>query len=59
VNGRLEGAFRSSLLAFLSSIATGQEAPTSAARTLHIVEIQEAVLEAARQTAAIQLTTNR
>ena len=58
VNGRLEGAFRSSLLAFLSSIATGQEAPTSAARTLHIVEIQEAVLEAARQTAASQLTIN-
>lgn len=49
VNGRLEGAFRSSLLAFLGSIASGVEAPTSAAHTLHVVEIQAAILAAARQ----------
>ena len=48
VNGKLEGAFRSSLLSFLTSIVSGQEAPTSAARTLHVVEIQEAILMAAR-----------
>ena len=58
VNGKLEGAFRSSLLAFLSSIVTGQEPPTSAARTMHVVEIQAAILEAARQAAGIPLTTN-
>ena len=52
VNGRLEGAFRSSLLTFLTAIASGQEAPTSAARTLHVVEIQEAILNAARSSAA-------
>ena len=50
VNGRLEGAFRSSLLAFLAAIATGQEAPTSAARTLHVVEIQEAIMAACSPT---------
>ena len=58
VNGKLEGAFRSSLLAFLSSIATGREAPTSAARTLHVVEIQEAILTAARQASVHPLTIN-
>ena len=49
VNGRLEGAFRNSLLTFLGAVASGQEAPTSAARTLHVVEIQEAILAAARR----------
>ena len=56
VNGRLEGAFRSSLLSFLTAIASGQEAPTSAARTLHVVEIQEAILQAAAQSAAAPIT---
>jgi predicted dehydrogenase len=51
VHGRLEGAFRSSLLAFLSSVVSGQEAPTSAARTLQVVEIQQAIFEACVQTA--------
>ncbi len=50
VNGRLEGAFRNSLLSFLTAIVTGQEAPTSAGRTLHVVEIQQAILQAAAQT---------
>lgn len=49
VNGRLEGAFRTSLLTFLGSIASGVEAPTAAARTLHVVEIQEAIVAAARK----------
>jgi predicted dehydrogenase len=59
VNGRLEGAFRSSLLAFLTSIVSGQEAPTSAARTLHVVETQEAILRAANsaQTPTINVST--
>ncbi len=47
VNGRLEGAFRNSMVSFLTSIVSGEEAPTSAARTLHVVEIQEAILMAA------------
>ncbi len=53
VNGRIEGAFRNSLLTFLTAIASGQEAATSAARTLHVVEIQEAILEAAAQPPSI------
>jgi predicted dehydrogenase len=47
VNGRIEGAFRQSLLSFLACVAGAPEAPTSARRTLHVVEIQEAILSAA------------
>jgi predicted dehydrogenase len=49
VEGRIEGAFRSSLLTFLAAVAGGPEAPTSAARTQHVVEIQEAILTSAVQ----------
>jgi hypothetical protein len=55
VNGRIEGAFRSSLLAFLSAIVSRQEAPTSAARTLHVVEIQEAIQRSCQQTSLVQV----
>jgi predicted dehydrogenase len=56
VEGRLEGAFRNSLLTFLAAVAGGPEAPTSAARTLHVVEIQEAILSAAVQNRTVQLS---
>ena len=49
VDGRIEGAFRNSLLTFLAAVAGGPEAPTSAARTQHVVAIQEAILTAATQ----------
>jgi predicted dehydrogenase len=55
VDGRLEGAFRSSLLSFVAAVAGGPEAPTSAARTQHVVEIQEAILTAAAQGRTVQL----
>ena len=54
INGRIAGAFRNSLLQFLTAVAGGPEAPTSAARTLHVVEIQEAILAAA-QRGAVEL----
>lgn len=49
VDGRIEGAFRQSLLSFLACVAGAPEAETSAARTLHVVEIQEAILRATSQ----------
>ena len=50
VNGRIEGAFRQSLLSFLACVAGAPEAMTSARRTLHVTEIQEAILRAAART---------
>jgi predicted dehydrogenase len=55
VDGRLEGAFRNSLLTFLAAVAGGPEAPTSAARTQHVVEIQEAILVAAARNEPVHI----
>ena len=55
VEGRLEGAFRTSLESFLDAVRGGPEAPTSAARTLHVVEIQAAILEAAAAGATVRI----
>jgi predicted dehydrogenase len=57
VNGRLEGAFTESLHAFLGAVRTRDVAlSTSAARTRHVVEIQEAILTAAASGAAVAIT---
>lgn len=47
VEGRLAGAFRTSLETFLHAVRTGEQPPTSAANTLHVTELQLAILEAA------------
>lgn len=54
VDGRLMGAFRNSLIEFLIAAAGGPESATSAARTLHVVEIQEAILNSAAQGRPVQ-----
>src|SRR5688572_424494 len=56
VDGRIQGAFRDSLLTFLAAVAGGPEAPTSAARTQHVVEIQEAILAAAARNGTVRVT---
>jgi predicted dehydrogenase len=49
VNGRIEGAFTESLKSFLAAVAGRDvDAPASAERTLHVVEIQEAIVRAAK-----------
>jgi predicted dehydrogenase len=48
VDGQVRGAFRHSLEAFLDAVRTGIEPETSARRTLHVVAIQAAILDAAR-----------
>jgi predicted dehydrogenase len=53
VDGRIHGAFRTSLLRFLKAVRTGVEPEASAARTLHVVEIQEAILSAAASGRAV------
>ena len=57
VNGKLEGAFTESLRAFLAA-ARGRDLdpPTSAARTLHVVEVQDAIVLAAESGATVQVT---
>ncbi len=56
VQGRLEGAFTKSLQAFLSAVETRRfDAPTSAAETLHVVQVQEAILKAATTGQTIKL----
>ena len=55
VNGRIEGAFRQSLLSCLACVAGAPEAITSARRTLHVVEIQEAIVSAARRQGMVTL----
>jgi predicted dehydrogenase len=56
VNGRLEGAFTESLRAFLAAVRTRDlDAPTSAHRTLHVVEVQEAIVRAAAAGAPVTL----
>ena len=47
VEGRLAGAFRTSLETFLDAVRTGTQPPTSAASTLHVTALQLAILEAA------------
>ncbi len=48
VQGRLEGAFTKSLQEFLSAVAERNlDAPTCAARTVHVVEVQEAIVASA------------
>jgi predicted dehydrogenase len=56
VNGRIEGAFTESLKAFIAAVrARDLDVPTSAQRTLHVVEIQEAILRAAESGAVVRL----
>lgn len=55
VEGRIRGAFRRSLESFVTATATGQEPATSARRTLHVLEIQAAILESARQAGGVRL----
>lgn len=56
VQGRLEGAFVQSLLAFVEASRTRQrEGPTSAARTLHVVEVQEAIMQSAHTSSTVHL----
>ena len=48
VNGRLEGAFTESLRAFLGAARDRDlTTPTAASNTLHVVEVQEAIVRAA------------
>lgn len=56
VDGRLLGAFRTSLEVFLHAVRNGKQPDTSAARTLHVVALQEAILEAARSGAPVTLS---
>ena len=56
VNGKLEGAFTNSLRSFLEAVQTRQlEGPASAARTLHVVEIQDAIVRAAETGTTIHM----
>jgi predicted dehydrogenase len=56
VNGRLAGAFVESLGEFLRAAASGDlAAPTSAARTLQVVDVQAAILESAGTGRVIEL----
>lgn len=54
VDGRIMGAFRTSLELFLRSIRQGTEPPTSAAATLHVSATQDAILESARTGRAVE-----
>jgi len=56
VNGKLEGAFTESLAAFLEAVRTRRlDTPTSAANTLHVVEVQDAIIRSAETGATVQL----
>ena len=56
VDGRIAGAFVESMRAFLSAIdAEDYHGPTSAERTLHVVEVQAAILASAERGAEIEL----
>ena len=57
VNGRIEGAFTSSLKAFMEAARRRDlDTPTSAARTLHVVEVQAAIVTAAATGGAVRLS---
>lgn len=56
VNGKLEGAFTESLRAFVRAVRRRElAAPTSARRTLHVVEVQEAIMRAAESGQVVTL----
>lgn len=55
LEGRIRGAFRSSLETFLQAVQAGVEPDTSGQRTLHVVAIQVAILDAARLGNAVSL----
>ncbi|HTY35950.1 MAG TPA: Gfo/Idh/MocA family oxidoreductase [Bacteroidota bacterium] len=56
VQGRLEGAFVKSLLSFVDAVRCREmDTPTSAARTLHVVEVQDAIMRAATSGCTIEL----
>jgi len=59
VNGRLAGAFVESLRAFVDAVASGDlAAPTSAAATLHVVDVQAAIVASAERDAEVTVDTN-
>jgi hypothetical protein len=54
--GHLAGAFVESLRSFVSAICAGDlAAPTSAARTLHVVEVQAAILASGESGRVVEL----
>jgi predicted dehydrogenase len=55
VEGRIHGAFRSSLEIFLSAVRSGIEPDTAARRTLSVVDIQAAILDSARRQESVLL----
>jgi predicted dehydrogenase len=56
VNGRIEGAFTESLHSFLAAVRARElDAPTSARRTMHVVELQEAIVRAAESGEVVTL----
>ncbi len=56
VQGRIEGAFTKSLLAFVDSAQKRVlDGPTSAARSIHVVEVQDAIIRAAMSSSIIHL----
>ena len=56
VQGRLEGAFVKSLSAFVEAAQKRiLDGPTSAARTLHVVDIQDAIIQAATSESIVHL----
>jgi predicted dehydrogenase len=56
VQGKLEGAFTQSLRTFLGAVQTRDvNGPTSAARTLHVVEIQDAITRSAQSQTTVTL----
>ncbi|MHB8730555.1 MAG: Gfo/Idh/MocA family protein [bacterium] len=56
VNGRIAGAFVESLSAFVRAAAAGDlDAPTSAVRTRHVVEVQAAIVTSAARGAEIEI----
>jgi predicted dehydrogenase len=56
VDGRIAGAFTESLRAFLVAVAAGDvDPPTSARRTLHVVEVQAAIVASADRGAEIAI----
>jgi predicted dehydrogenase len=56
VQGRLEGAFVKSLLSFVeASRKRTLDVPTSAGRTIHVVEVQDAIMRAATTATVVHL----
>lgn len=58
VQGRLMGAFRTSLETFVDAVRTGVEPATSARRTQHVLAVQNAILESARTGASTLLSAH-